>query len=136
MLDAAKVCDYFALAHAHDDAGLTTACATLAAKGMFAVSQTEGFKRLSAEKPLLLAALIKSMGEVQFGQEMRKKKRKLLLAAPCRKKKKTPVDATSTKSIAPHQMWMAISLSALNTHRRLKVRLSKGFRKVKSNNSR
>jgi len=73
-LDAAKVCDYFALAHAHEDEALKDACAALVADDMLAVTQTGGFKRLSAERPLLLAALMQSMGELK-SPEGRKRKR-------------------------------------------------------------
>lgn len=73
-LDAAKVCDYFALAHAHEDEALKDACAALVFDDMLTVSQTEGFKRLSAERPLLACALIQSMGELK-SPEGRKRKR-------------------------------------------------------------
>ena len=74
-LSAEKVCDYFALAHAHEDAELKDACAELLAKDVLAVTQTEGFKRLSAERPLLLAALMQSMGEIQSPENRKKRKR-------------------------------------------------------------
>ena len=73
-LDAAKVCDYFALAHAHEDGELTDACAELVSADMFAVTQSEGFKRLSAERPLLACALMQSIGELK-SPEGRKRKR-------------------------------------------------------------
>ena len=68
------MCDYFALAHAHEDEALTDACAELTAKGMLAVTKTEGFKRMSGERPLLLAALMTAVAEVQ-SPEGRKRKR-------------------------------------------------------------
>ena len=63
-LAVAKVCDYFALARAHDDEELQDACAALVSKQMLAVTQSEGFKRLAAERPLLMAALMQTIGEL------------------------------------------------------------------------
>ena len=63
-LDAENVCDVFALAHAHDDIELKEACAALVHAQMPAVAQSEGFKRLQAERAHLACALIARMGAV------------------------------------------------------------------------
>jgi len=60
-LNAEKLCDYFALAHAHDDEELKAACADLITEDMSAVVRTEGWARLEAERPQLAAELVKSM---------------------------------------------------------------------------
>jgi hypothetical protein len=60
-LDAEKLCDFFALAHAHDDEELTAACAALMVEDMATVVQTEGWARLEAERPQLAAELMKSI---------------------------------------------------------------------------
>jgi len=76
-LDAEKLCDYFALAHAHDDEELKAACAALVAKEMAAVVQTEGWARLKAERPQLSAALMESMAaEAAAGGGAQGQKRK------------------------------------------------------------
>jgi speckle-type POZ protein len=58
-LDAEKLCDYFALAHAHDDKELKSACAALMTDtaAAAAVMKTDGWKRLKKERPLLGAEL-------------------------------------------------------------------------------
>ena len=60
-LDAAKLCDYFALAHAHDDEELKAACAALAVEDMAAVVRTEGWARLNKERSMLAGKLMESM---------------------------------------------------------------------------
>ena len=64
-----NVCDYFALAHAHDDATLKGACSTLVSARMLEVAATDGFKRMVIERNLLLpeltpllALLVKTVG--------------------------------------------------------------------------
>ena len=74
-LAAANVCDYFALAHAHGDAALKEACAALVAADMLAVTQTEGWQRLQAERPLLACKLVEAMGAVMSTAPSRKRGR-------------------------------------------------------------
>ena len=56
-----NVCDYFALAHAHGLQELKDGCVDFmeADKNKVGVSQSEGFKRMCAERPLLLADIYK-----------------------------------------------------------------------------
>jgi hypothetical protein len=70
------VCDYFALAHAHDDDELADACAVLLLADMLAVTQSAGFRRLSTERPLLLAALMQCQAKVMATPEASSRKRK------------------------------------------------------------
>jgi alpha-tubulin suppressor-like RCC1 family protein len=76
-LNAEKLCDYFALAHAHDDEELKAACAALVAKDMAAVVQTEGWARLGKERPQLAVTLMESMAaEAAAGGGAQGQKRK------------------------------------------------------------
>jgi hypothetical protein len=70
------VCDYFALAHAHDDDELADACAVLLLADMLAVTQSAGFQRLSTERPLLLAALMQCQAKVMATPDASSRKRK------------------------------------------------------------
>jgi hypothetical protein len=74
-LNAQTACDYFALAHAHDDDVLLRACARLVSFDMHAVTTTDGFKRLSTERPALMAALMTTIGELSSPRKSRKRKR-------------------------------------------------------------
>ena len=75
-LDAEKLCDYFALAHAHDDEELKAACASLFVEDMAAVVQTEGWARLNKERPQLTGTLVESMAaEAAAGGRGQKRKR-------------------------------------------------------------
>jgi len=78
-LDAENLCDYFALAHAHDDEELKAACAALVVQDTAAVVQTEGWARLGKERPQLAVKLVESMAPEMAaggsGHQGRKRKR-------------------------------------------------------------
>ena len=77
-LDAEKVCDYFALAHAHEDDMLMDGCAALVAQQMYAVTQTAGFRRMAAENHSLVALLMENVGALSSpeAQLMRNKRKR------------------------------------------------------------
>ena len=65
-----KVCDAFSLAHAHEDEVLMDACAKMTTTSISAVTQSEGFERLSEDFPQLMVELLKTMGSLKkFGQK-------------------------------------------------------------------
>ena len=74
-LDAEKLCDYFALAHAHDDEELKAACAALMVEDMATVVQTEGWARLNKERPRLAGKLMESIAAAGGGGQGQKRKR-------------------------------------------------------------
>ena len=60
-----NACDYFALAHAHDNQDLMDVCAELASKEMAAVTESEGFKRHLAERSAVgTGQLMARMGQL------------------------------------------------------------------------
>ena len=74
---AENVCDYFALAHAHEHEDLMDVCAELMGKEMLAVTQSESFKR--HEKAPIFGALFKRMSELSSPEAIgRKRKRSAL----------------------------------------------------------
>ena len=70
-----NACDYFALAHAHDNQDLMDMCAELAAKEMAAVTESEGFKRHLAERSAVGTSLMARMGQLS-SPEAKGRKRK------------------------------------------------------------
>ena len=59
-----NVCDYFALAHAHEHQDLMDVCAELTQKEMQAVTESEGYKRHAAERSLVATSLLARMGQL------------------------------------------------------------------------
>ena len=72
---AENVCDYFALAHAHEHEDLMDVCAELMGKEMAAVTASEGFKRHTAERSVVAALLLKRMSQLS-SPEAKGRKRK------------------------------------------------------------
>ena len=73
-----NVCDYFALAHAHGLQELKDRCVDFMEedKNKVGVSQSEGFKRMCAERPLLLADMYKHRAYMASPEgQSRKRKR-------------------------------------------------------------
>ena len=76
-LAAENVCDYFALAHAHEHQDLMDVCAELMGKEMQVVTQSEGFKR--HEQTPIFSALFKRMSQLSSPEaQSRKRKRSAL----------------------------------------------------------
>ena len=76
-LSVENVCDYFALAHAHEHEDLMDVCAELAVKEMVAVTGSEGFKRLQSERPVVGCVLMTCMAQLGSPEaKSRKRKRK------------------------------------------------------------
>ena len=70
-----NVCNYFALAHMHDNQHLEDVCGELFFQNMAEVSNSAGFQRLATERPALSAEIIRHMGLLS-SPEARSRKRK------------------------------------------------------------
>ena len=70
-----NVCDYFALAHAHEHEDLMDVCADLTQQNMQAVTGSESFKRHMAEPSAVPALLMTRIGQL-CSPEAKGRKRK------------------------------------------------------------
>ena len=77
---AENVCDYFALAHAHEHEDLMDVCAELMDKEMHMVTESEGFKRLTSERPVVGCMLMARMAQLRSPEAKGHKRKRSALS--------------------------------------------------------